>query len=53
MDISCRRFGLEIKWVIAFCSVCESGIYSDRLLEMLYDCKMKNADEGIYDEGEI
>lgn len=53
MNNACRRFGLENKWVIAFCSACESGLYSDRLMEMLYDCKMKNADEGIDDEGEI
>lgn len=53
MDNACRRFGLENKWVIAFCSACESGLYSDKLLKMLYDCKMKNADEGIDDEGEI
>lgn len=53
MDNSIKRFGLENEWVIAFCSACESGLYSDRLMEMLYDCKMKNADEGIDDGGEI
>lgn len=52
MNNVCRRFGLENKCVIAFCSVCESGIHSDRLVEMFYDC-MKNVDEGIDDEGEI
>lgn len=53
MDNACRRFGLENKWVIAFCSACENGIYSDDLLEILYNVKMKNADEGIDDEGDI
>ena len=53
MDNACRRFGLENKWVIAFCSACECGLYSDRLMEILYNAKMKNADEGIDDEDEI
>ena len=53
MDNAMRRFGLETEWVIAFCNACELGILSTNLLEMLYNCKMKNADEGIDDEGEI
>ena len=53
MNNAMRRFGLENEWVIAFCSACENGIYSDSILEILYNCKMKNADEGIDDEGEI
>ena len=53
MNNAMRRFGLENEWVIAFCNACELGILSDDLLEILYHCKMKNADEGIDDEGEI
>ena len=53
MDKACRRFGLENEWVIAFCSACECGLYPDTVLEMLFDVKMKNADEGIDDEGEV
>ena len=53
MNNAMRRFGLENEWVIAFCNACELGILSDDLLEILYHCKMNNADEGIDDEGEI
>ncbi len=48
-----RRFGLENPWVIAFCNACELGILSTEILETLYLCKIKNAEEGIDDEGEI
>ena len=48
-----RRFGLENPWVIAFCNACELGILSTEVLETLYLCKIKNAEEGIDDEGEI
>lgn len=53
MDNAIRRFGFEDEWVIAFCSACECGIYPDSVMEMVYNCKMKNTDEGIDDEGEI
>lgn len=53
MNNAMRRFGLENEWVIAFCSACESGIYSNNTLEIIYNCKMKNVDESINDEGEI
>ena len=53
IDNAIRRFGHENEWVIAFCSACECGIYPDSVMEMVYNCKMKNADEGIDDEGEI
>ena len=48
MDNAIRRFGFENEWVIAFCSACECGLYSDELMEMIYNWKMENGD----DEGE-
>ena len=53
MDNAIRRFGFENEWVIAFCSACECDLYSDEVIKMLYDWKMKNANEGIDDEDEI
>ena len=40
MENIARKFGLENKWVIAFCSACECGLYSDELMEMIYNWKM-------------
>ena len=42
MNNACRRFGFENEWVIAFCSACECGLYSDELMEMIYNWKMEN-----------
>ena len=50
MDNAIRRFGFENEWVIAFCSACECDLYSDKLMEMLYDWKMKNGDNEGEDE---
>ena len=47
MDNAIRRFGFENEWVIAFCSACECGLYSDELMEMIYNWKMENG----YNEG--
>ena len=50
MDNAIRRFGFENEWVIAFCSACECGLYSDKLIEMLYNWKMENGDNEGEDE---
>ena len=50
MENIARKFGLENKWVIAFCSVCECGLYSDELIEMIYNWKMENGDNEGEDE---
>ena len=50
MENIARKFGLENKWVIAFCSACEYGLYSDKLMEMLYNWKMENGDNEGEDE---
>ena len=50
MDNAIRRFGFENEWVIAFCSACECGLYSDKVIKMLYDWKMENGDNEGEDE---
>ena len=50
MDNAIRRFGFENEWVIVFCSACECGLYSDEVLEMLYNWKMENGDNEGEDE---
>ena len=50
MDNAIRRFGFENEWVIAFCSACECGLYSDKLMGMLYNWKMENGDNEGEDE---
>ena len=50
MENIARRFGLENEWVIAFCSACESGLYPDELMEMIYNWKMENGDNEGEDE---
>ena len=50
MENIARKLGLENKWVIAFCSACECGLYSDELMEMIYNWKMENGDNEGEDE---
>ena len=50
MENIARKFGLENKWVIAFCFACECGLYSDELMEMIYNWKMENGDNEGEDE---